>query len=182
MNSINNREFNLSQHTVKEDIELLPQALDASMPGIIMTNNRLPYIPIIYCNKAFEEISIYSRIEVIGHNCRFLQKDDCNQLERETLRDSGYNIIKVKNSLNIYELIEKVHPDMLLLGLWMLVLSEGQMLKSFRKNSQTESLPVIVIYASKDGKNIVSEAEAYAFLGKPFNLDFLRKTIKHHLN
>ncbi|RYY37984.1 MAG: PAS domain S-box protein [Sphingobacteriaceae bacterium] len=86
MDSLTNGEFSFSNDTVKQDLTLLVRALDASVSGIILTDNQQPDNPIIYCNKAFEEISGYSRQEIIGHNCRFLQKHDRNQPQREVLR------------------------------------------------------------------------------------------------
>ncbi|PWK79261.1 PAS domain S-box-containing protein [Mucilaginibacter oryzae] len=101
MDSLHNGKFNISHETAKEDFSLLLQALDASISGIIITDNRLPDNPIIYCNKAFENISGYSRDEIIGHNCRFLQKEDRDQKERETLRtairDGKSCIVDIRN-------------------------------------------------------------------------------------
>lgn len=101
MDSLHNGEFNISHETAKEDFSLLLQALDASISGIILTDNRLPDNPIIYCNKAFETISGYQRNEIIGHNCRFLQKEDRDQKERETLRkairDGVSCIVDIRN-------------------------------------------------------------------------------------
>ncbi|OOQ60440.1 PAS domain-containing sensor histidine kinase [Mucilaginibacter pedocola] len=64
------------------------KALDSSISGIILTDNQQPDNPIIYCNKAFERITGYQRHEIIGHNCRFLQKEDRNQKERAVLRNA----------------------------------------------------------------------------------------------
>lgn len=101
MDSLQNGAFNISHETTKEDFRLLLHALDASISGIIITDNRLPDNPIIYCNKAFETISGYERSEIIGHNCRFLQKKDRNQKERQILRDSIINgkscIVDIRN-------------------------------------------------------------------------------------
>ena len=70
------------------NLELLNLALDASISGIIITDNMQPDSPIIYCNKAFEDITGYERKDIIGHNCRFLQMDDRNQKERLLLREA----------------------------------------------------------------------------------------------
>ncbi|RYY30568.1 MAG: PAS domain S-box protein [Sphingobacteriaceae bacterium] len=66
----------------------MTRALDASISGIVITDNNQPDNPIIYCNKAFELISGYERLEIIGRNCRFLQKEDRNQEVRQTLREA----------------------------------------------------------------------------------------------
>lgn len=78
--------FNISSKGIEEDFNILLRALDASKSGVILTDNLLPDNPIIYCNRAFEEISGYPRNEIIGHNCRFLQKDDRDQEERRILK------------------------------------------------------------------------------------------------
>lgn len=83
-----NGPFSLSQSNLRNDFELLVKALDASISGIILTDNGQPDNPIIYCNAAFENMTGYCRKEIIGHNCRFLQKEDRNQKERELLREA----------------------------------------------------------------------------------------------
>lgn len=67
---------------------MLNKVLDASITGIVITDNMLPDNPIIYCNPAFERMSGYNRNEIIGHNCRFLQGKDRNQEQRKIIADS----------------------------------------------------------------------------------------------
>jgi PAS domain S-box-containing protein len=61
------------------DYRLFAAALNASSNGVVITDHRQPDEPIIYCNNAFELLTGYSRKQIVGHNCRFLQSDDCNQ-------------------------------------------------------------------------------------------------------
>ncbi len=89
------------------------------------------------------------------------------------LEDSGFKIIPEKNSLNIYNMINREHPDLVLLDLWMPVLSGDQVLKALRNNPATSNLPVIIISASTEGRKIASEAGATEFIAKPFDLDML---------
>lgn len=78
----------ISPNVNTKDISpLFHAALDASVSGIIITDNNLPDNPIVYCNKSFERMSGYDRKEIIGHNCRFLQREDRQQEVRERLRD-----------------------------------------------------------------------------------------------
>ncbi|WP_316850508.1 sensor histidine kinase [Pedobacter agri] len=70
------------------NIKLLKAALDSSISGIIITDNTQFDNPIIYCNKAFEKLSGYSRDEVIGRNCRFLQGDERDQKARTDIREA----------------------------------------------------------------------------------------------
>jgi len=71
--------------------ELLYSALNASVSGIIITDNQQPDNPIIYCNTAFEKISGYGRAEIIGHNCRFLQGKDRGQKARQLIAEAVKN-------------------------------------------------------------------------------------------
>jgi len=77
-----------SNNDIKKDFELLSRAMDASISGIIITDNLEPDNPIIYCNSAFEKMSGYKRSEIIGHNCRFLQREDRTQKERMLIREA----------------------------------------------------------------------------------------------
>lgn len=70
------------------DIDLIAKAIDATVTGIIITDNLQDDNPIIYCNAAFEKMTGYNRNEIIGHNCRFLQKEDRSQMERFELKDA----------------------------------------------------------------------------------------------
>ncbi|WP_345949101.1 MULTISPECIES: response regulator transcription factor [unclassified Mucilaginibacter] len=97
------------------------------------------------------------------------------------LEDSGYDVIPERNSLNVYSLIEKEQPDLLLLDLWMPVLSGDQVLRVLKSNPQTKGLPVIVISASTEGKKIAEEAGASSFIAKPFDIDQLVNRVQHML-
>jgi CheY-like chemotaxis protein len=97
------------------------------------------------------------------------------------LEGSGYTIIPVQNSLHVYDVIEREHPDLLLLDLWMPVLSGDQVLKSLRKNPKTYELPVIIISASRDGKQIAADAGATDYMAKPFDLDFLLQKVQQYV-
>ena len=68
--------------------ELLKLALHSSILSILVTDNRLPDNPIIYCNPAFETITGYSRDEVIGLNCRFLQGSEQHSESALAIREA----------------------------------------------------------------------------------------------
>ncbi|CAN5529938.1 hypothetical protein BH24GEM3_BH24GEM3_26550 [soil metagenome] len=72
----------------EETLRLRDRAMAASTNGIILTDASDPTNPIIYVNPAFEQISGYSREEVIGRNCRFLQGEDRDQPEIQQLRSA----------------------------------------------------------------------------------------------
>lgn len=93
------------------------------------------------------------------------------------LEDTGHQIISEANSLNVKSILKTQQPDLVLLDLWMPVLSGDQLLRSIRSNESTSSLPVIVISASRDGREIAFEAGATDFLAKPFDVDELLEKV-----
>jgi len=73
---------------MKTDInpELLRQAVAASNDGLVIADARLPDMPLVYVNPAFERLTGYRAEEVLGKNCRFLQRDDTHQDGLDELR------------------------------------------------------------------------------------------------
>lgn len=56
--------------------QLLNKAADVTDEGITISSMTKPDQPLIYLNKAFENLTGYRRDEVLGKNCRFLQGPD----------------------------------------------------------------------------------------------------------
>ena len=72
-------------------VEQLPASfykrlIESSNTGIIIADARLPDMPIAYVNPAFEQLTGYTLAEVVGRNCRFLQRDDRDQPGLERVR------------------------------------------------------------------------------------------------
>ena len=47
--------------------------------SMLITDNRLPDCPIVFCNDLFEQMTCYPKEEIIGKNCRFLQGPDTDR-------------------------------------------------------------------------------------------------------
>jgi len=60
----------------EERLRLMDSAVRHVNNGVIITNPNLPDNPVIYVNPAFEAITGYAAVEVVGRNCRFLQGDE----------------------------------------------------------------------------------------------------------
>ena len=65
---------------------VLTQILDSCVNGVTLTDPDLPDSPIVYANKAFEDITLYTQSEIVGRNCRFLQGADRDQPQLDKLR------------------------------------------------------------------------------------------------
>ncbi len=91
MSAENHLNFTFSGESYERDFELMSLAMNASVSGIVIADFHQPDQPIIYCNKAFEEISGYTTEEIIGRNCRFLQGNDREQEARFTIKNAIIN-------------------------------------------------------------------------------------------
>jgi PAS domain S-box-containing protein len=63
----------------EQELLLRERALASSAEGIIITDMKMPGQPTIFVNEAFEKITGYGMNDIIGQNCRVLQRDDLQQ-------------------------------------------------------------------------------------------------------
>jgi PAS domain S-box-containing protein len=95
------------QFVVEKDNGLIPQVLaailDECVNGVTLADPDLEDAPIIYANKAFEYLTGYSREEIIGHNCRFLQGNDRDQEGRNQIAEAIKNKQSVEVTLRNYK-------------------------------------------------------------------------------
>lgn len=79
----------LSQVKVQQknqQLRLYYKAIEATNTGMTITDPNKNDMPIVFCNRAFKELTGYREKEVIGRNCRFLQGDDRDQEGRDKIR------------------------------------------------------------------------------------------------
>ena len=74
--------------SVQRVLNIRNRALEAAGNGILISDAEMPDNPIIFCNEAFTAITGYTREEVIGKNCRFLQGEDRQQPAIARLREA----------------------------------------------------------------------------------------------
>ena len=65
----------------EEVIRLSDRSIQSASNGIVIVDATKKDYPVISVNKAFENMSGYPADEILGRNCRFLQRDDRNQPE-----------------------------------------------------------------------------------------------------
>jgi PAS domain S-box-containing protein len=72
----------------EQELELRDRALASSADGVVIVSMTLPNQPMIYANHAFEQITGYETHELLGYNCRLLQRDDLQQPGIEVMRQA----------------------------------------------------------------------------------------------
>ena len=73
---------------ILSETELLQKAANASSEGITISTMTQTDRPLIFVNEGFQKLTGYSKEEVIGKNCRFLQGEDTNQKSVSKLREA----------------------------------------------------------------------------------------------
>jgi diguanylate cyclase (GGDEF)-like protein/PAS domain S-box-containing protein len=81
---------------------LLQRALAASTSGITIADMRRPDQPLVYVNRAFEELAGYRSEELLGRNCRFLQGPDTDADAIQRLRTAIAEGREVRETLLNY--------------------------------------------------------------------------------
>lgn len=93
--------FQTTHPDATSSLSLLEEAISSSTCGITIADFRLPDLPLIYINRAFERLTGYSAEETLGRNCRFLQGDQPNGEVKKQIHDafaSGTEVrVVVKN-------------------------------------------------------------------------------------
>lgn len=70
------------------DPHILIQAIHAANDGIVITEYQKQCNPIVFVNNSFEEMTGYNQKEILGKDCRFLQRDDRNQKGLDVVRNA----------------------------------------------------------------------------------------------
>lgn len=81
---------------------ILTQILDCCVNGVTLADPDIDDAPIVYANKAFEDMTGYTQEEIIGRNCRFLQAADKNQEGLKALRAAMAKHEKIEVTLRNY--------------------------------------------------------------------------------
>lgn len=58
---------------------ILSKILDSCVNGVTLADPDMADMPVVYANRAFEQMTGYSQEEILGRNCRFLQGSDRDQ-------------------------------------------------------------------------------------------------------
>jgi PAS domain S-box-containing protein len=77
---------NLEQQELEDVLALKERALAASAEGITIADARLADEPLVYVNAGFERLTGYTREEILGRNCRFLQGSEAPPDVRAEIR------------------------------------------------------------------------------------------------
>jgi len=100
------------------------------------------------------------------------------------LEEEGYEVIASDNA-RILKKVPDLEPDLILLDNWLTDwtsdLSGQQLSKALKNDPTTKHIPVILISAVNNLKEIAKAGEADGYIKKPFDLTELIEVVKNHI-
>ena len=81
--------------------QLFLQTTEQTRMALCISDPNLPDCPIVFCNQAFVDLTGYSREEIVGRNCRFLQGEGTRPEAvgklREAIETEEYSVVDILN-------------------------------------------------------------------------------------
>jgi two-component system alkaline phosphatase synthesis response regulator PhoP/two-component system response regulator VicR len=93
------------------------------------------------------------------------------RLIQVNLERQGYEVVTAYNGRECLEVVEREHPDLIVLDLMMPEMTGFEVLDALKKNPATEHIPVIMLTARTQDQDVLRgwQAGVECYLTKPFN-------------
>lgn len=118
-----------------------------------------------------------------GHHPRVLVIDDDDELAevvRQALRESGFAVATVRHGAAALDLIEQIRPDLILLDLRMPIMDGWSFMTQYRRSAKANGR-IVLVSGHPDVREISERLGADAYVGKPFELTQLLRTVQQQL-
>ncbi|MDB5121310.1 MAG: phoB 4 [Sphingobacteriales bacterium] len=95
------------------------------------------------------------------------------------LEEEGYEILPSDNSSALNQL--QVQPHLIILDEWLNDEKGSTICNNYKNNPETAHIPIILVSAINQLKEVATECKADGFIEKPFNIDALLSCIKENI-
>lgn len=96
------------------------------------------------------------------------------------LAEENYNVHTVADGAMVVNYVDKIRPDLILLDIWMSGHDGRDIIKTLRSHKELSSIPIILISANNETRQIAQQSGANDFIAKPFDIEDLLSIIKKH--
>lgn len=101
--------------------------------------------------------------------------EDLLELVKIRLSKAGFRVRICFNAYNLAKMIEEERPDLILLDISMQGIDGRDICQALKNHKATSAIPVMLISANKDVKNIALACGADDYIEKPFHPDIVKK-------
>jgi len=124
--------------------------------------------------------------DIFKHRKRIIYVDDVaySLMTLKNRLGEHYEIFPADSVLKMYEFLEKIKPDLILLDVNMPDIDGYDAIKSLKADERYSNIPVIFLTGNSDRENVVKGLSlgAVDYVIKPFTTHKLIESIEHHLN
>lgn len=100
----------------------------------------------------------------------------------EILSFEGYEVVTISDGRKVFDTVEQVHPDLILLDVMLDNLDGREICRALKNNRMFSGIPVIMISATHDLKSLLDQPGAPDdFIAKPFDIYYLISKVNHQL-
>jgi DNA-binding response OmpR family regulator len=100
----------------------------------------------------------------------------------EILSFEGYEVVTISDGRKVFDTVEKIHPDLILLDVMLDNLDGREICRALKKNHLFSNIPVIMISATHDLMSFLNQPGAPDdFIAKPFDIYYLISKVNHQL-
>ncbi|MCC6287792.1 MAG: response regulator [Chitinophagaceae bacterium] len=107
--------------------------------------------------------------------------EDLLELAKMKLSKAGFSVRVSHNAHNIANMIAEERPDLILLDVSMQGVDGRDICQALKNHKPTSGIPVIIISANNDLKNIALICGADDYIEKPFHPDIVTRKIQNML-
>lgn len=102
------------------------------------------------------------------------------QVVKMILENEGYTVLTAENEKEVMKILQKEVPGLVLLDVSLGGSNGGDIAKKIKQSEKTQKLPVVIVSANSETKEIAAASGADGFLLKPFDIDILISTVKKY--
>jgi len=112
-----------------------------------------------------------------------LAEDDQPIIEvvRIILQNEGYEVLVANHGEAVHTIVERDHPDMIILDIWLFGEDGGKIAKEIKAKSESRHIPLILMSANSETEKITQAVGANDFLLKPFNIEDLLYIVRKYI-
>lgn len=100
----------------------------------------------------------------------------------EILSYEGYEVVTISDGRSVFEVVARVHPDLILLDVMLDNLDGREICRALKKDRSSSNIPIIMISATHDLRSLLHQPGAPDdFIAKPFDIYYLISKVNSQL-